>query len=123
MRCVLDSNVGVKWLLQEDQSDKARRIRDEFVRGQHELLAPDIFTVECAHALTRAQRQGRVTPAEVNAFMADLLTSLPHFHPHEPLLPRASPSPSRSGMASTTASTWPSPSGRAASWSPLMPGS
>jgi len=89
MRRVLDSNVGVKWLLQEDQSDKARRIRDEFVRGQHELLAPDIFTVECAHALTRAQRQGRVTPAEVNAFMADLLTTLPHFHPHEPLLPRA----------------------------------
>jgi hypothetical protein len=38
MRCVLDSNIGVKWLLQEDQSDKARIIRDEFVRGQHELL-------------------------------------------------------------------------------------
>ena len=66
MRCVLDSDIGVEWLLQEDQSDKARIIRDEFVRGQHELLAPDIFTVECAHALTRAQRQGRVTPAEVN---------------------------------------------------------
>ena len=29
MRCVLDSNIGVKWLLQEDQSDKARIIRDE----------------------------------------------------------------------------------------------
>ena len=24
MRCVLDSNVAVKWLLQEDQSDTAR---------------------------------------------------------------------------------------------------
>jgi predicted nucleic acid-binding protein len=74
MRCVLDSNIGVKWLLQEDQSDKARIIRDEFIRGLHEFLAPDIFTVECAHALTRAQRQGRVTSPEVNAFMADLLT-------------------------------------------------
>ena len=89
MRCVLDRNIGVNWLLQEDQSDKARIIRDEFVRGQHELLAPDIFTVECAHTLTRAQRQGRVTPAEVNAFMADLLTTMPHFHHHAPLLPRA----------------------------------
>jgi len=29
------------------------------------------------------------SPAEVIAFMADLLTTLPHFHPHEPLLPRA----------------------------------
>ena len=89
MRCVLDSNVAVKWLLQEDQSDKARLIRAEFVRGLHELLAPDIFTVECAHALTRAQRQGRVTADEVNAFMADLLTTLPDFHPHAALLSRA----------------------------------
>jgi len=71
------SNIGVKWLLQEDQSDKARVVRDAYARGLHELLAPDIFTVECAHAFTRAQRQGRVTTAEVNAFMADLLTTLP----------------------------------------------
>ncbi|MGO9464974.1 MAG: type II toxin-antitoxin system VapC family toxin [Isosphaeraceae bacterium] len=89
MKCALDSNIGVKWLLQEDQSDKARDVRDGYLRGLHELLAPDIFTVECAHAFTRAQRQGRVTTAEVNAFMADLLTTLPQFHPHQLLLPRA----------------------------------
>jgi predicted nucleic acid-binding protein len=89
MMCVLDSNIGVKWLLQEDQSEKARIVRDEYARGLHELLAPDVFTVECAHALTRAQRQARVTTVEVNAFMADLLTTLPQFHPHQPLLPRA----------------------------------
>jgi predicted nucleic acid-binding protein len=89
MRCVLDSNVAVKWLLQEDLSDKARVFRDEFIRGVHELLAPDVFTVECAHALTRAQRQGRVIVAEVYAFMADLLTTLPDFHPHAALLSRA----------------------------------
>lgn len=88
MRYVLDSNVGVKWLLQEDHSDKARALRSEFARGLHEFLAPDIFTIECAHAMTRAQRQGRVTPSEVNAFMADLLTTLPRFHPHQALLPR-----------------------------------
>ncbi len=39
--------------------------------------------------LDESPAQGRVTPAEVNAFMADLLTTLPQFHPHEPLLPRA----------------------------------
>ncbi len=89
MKWVLDSNIGVKWLLQEDQSDKARVVREGYLRGLHELLAPDIFTVECAHAFTRAQRQGRVTKAEVNAFMADLLTTLPQFHRHQPLLPRA----------------------------------
>jgi predicted nucleic acid-binding protein len=57
--CVLDSNIGVKWLLQKHQSDKARVVRDEYARGLHQLLAPDIFTVECAHAFTRAQRQAR----------------------------------------------------------------
>jgi predicted nucleic acid-binding protein len=40
MKWVLDSNIGVKWLLQEDQSDKARVVRDGYSRGLHELLAP-----------------------------------------------------------------------------------
>jgi predicted nucleic acid-binding protein len=64
MKWVLDSNIGVKWELRDDQSDKARTVRDGYSRGLHELLAPDVFTVECAHAFTRAQRQGRVTTAE-----------------------------------------------------------
>jgi predicted nucleic acid-binding protein len=89
MRYVLDSNVGVKWVLPEDLSVKALGVRDEFVQGLHELLAPDVFLVEAAHALTRAQRQGKVTPAEVNSFMGDLLTTLPQLHAHRPLLARA----------------------------------
>jgi predicted nucleic acid-binding protein len=76
MRYVLDSNGAVKWVLEENLSDKARRIRDEFAQGVHELLAPDVFLAEVAHALTRAQRQGRITPLEVDLFMADLLTTL-----------------------------------------------
>jgi predicted nucleic acid-binding protein len=63
MRCVLDSNIGVKWLLQEEQSDKARIVRNEYSRGLHKLLAPDVFTVECAHALMRAaQVCRRISP-------------------------------------------------------------
>ncbi len=89
MRYVLDSNVGIKWLLVEEQSDRARVVRDEFIRGVHELLAPDVFLVEAAHAFTRAQRQGRITDAEARLFIGDLLTALPHLHPFPPLLPRA----------------------------------
>jgi predicted nucleic acid-binding protein len=89
MKYVLDSNVAVKWLIDEDLSDKARVLRDEFIRGLHELLAPDVFLVEAAHALTRAQRQGRVTDREVGLFFDDLLTSLPQFHAYRPLLARA----------------------------------
>src|SRR5450432_2480647 len=89
MRYVLDSNIGVKWILTDDLSKKARAFRDEFIQGLHEGLAPDVFLVEAAHALTRAQRQGRVTPTEVNSFMGDLLTTLPQPHPYPPLLARA----------------------------------
>jgi predicted nucleic acid-binding protein len=89
MRYVLDSNVAMKWVLEENLSDKASRIRDKFARGVHELLAPDDFLAEVAHALTRAQRQGRITPLEVDLFMADLLTTPPRFHSYVPLLSRA----------------------------------
>jgi predicted nucleic acid-binding protein len=88
MKYVLDSNVGVKWVLAEDLLVKARLVRDEFVQGVHELLAPDVFLVEAAYALTRAHRQGKVTPAEVNSFMGDLLTTLPQLHPYPALLAR-----------------------------------
>ena len=55
----------------------------------HDLIAPDLFLVEAAHALTRAQRQRRLTGGEVDHVMADLLTSLPQFLPYPPLLARA----------------------------------
>ena len=62
MRCVLDSNIGVKWLLQEDQSDKARIIRDE-LSAVRTSSSPQIFSRwNAPDALTRAQRQERVTP-------------------------------------------------------------
>lgn len=89
MKYVLDSNLGVKWVLDEDLSEKARSVRDEFLRGLHELLAPDVFMVEAAHALTRAQRQGRITPGEVDDLITDLMATPPDFHPHTPLLSRA----------------------------------
>src|SRR6185437_10582658 len=89
MKSILDSNIGVKWVLEEELSDKARSLRAEFIQGIHEFLAPDLFLVEAAHALTRAQRQGRITPSEVDSFMGDLLSALPRFHAFPPLLPRA----------------------------------
>jgi predicted nucleic acid-binding protein len=89
MRYVLDSSVALKWFLAEPDSDKALRLRDDARAGVHELLAPDFFPVEVTHAITRAERQGRITPAEGTSFVADLLAELPALHPSVPLLPRA----------------------------------
>jgi hypothetical protein len=49
---VIDSNVAFKWHVQEDGSDLALQVRDEFIKGLHTLLSPDFFPVEIAHSLT-----------------------------------------------------------------------
>jgi predicted nucleic acid-binding protein len=89
VRYVLDSSVALKWFLSEPDSAKALRLRDDARAGTHELLAPDVFPVEITHAITRAERQGRITPAEGASFVADLLAELPDLYPSLPLLPRA----------------------------------
>ena len=57
MKYVLDSNISLKWVLTEADSDKARQLRGEFQNQIHELLAPDVFPVEVAHGLAKAERQ------------------------------------------------------------------
>ena len=86
---VLDSSVAFKWHVREDGSDQALRVRDEFVKGLHALLSPDVFPVEIAHALTRAERQGRITPTDGALHLQDTLAMLPDLYPDLPLLPRA----------------------------------
>jgi predicted nucleic acid-binding protein len=89
MKYVLDSSVGIKWLLRESDSDKAIRVRDEYIAGLHELLSPDVYPVEVAHSITRAERQLRITPAEGTSHFKTMLGIMPVLHGYLPLLPRA----------------------------------
>src|SRR5262245_42766775 len=89
MKRVVDSSVAFKWPVIEALTDKARLLRDDFRNSLVELLAPDIFPVEIAHALTRAERQGRVPMSYAGVFLADVLTTLPNLHSYLPLLARA----------------------------------
>jgi predicted nucleic acid-binding protein len=61
MKYVLDPAVGIKWVMNEVDSAEARRLRDDFRNQIHELIAPDSFPLEAAHALTKAERRGIVT--------------------------------------------------------------
>ena len=58
-------SVGVKWVIIEADTDKARRLRDGFRLGQEELIAPDWFLAEVANVLGKAAARGRMTTAEV----------------------------------------------------------
>jgi len=60
MTYVLDSRVAVKGFLSEPDSTTATRVRVEFDQQVHELIAPDAFPVEIAHALSWAERRGLI---------------------------------------------------------------
>jgi predicted nucleic acid-binding protein len=89
VRYVLDSCVAVKWFLAEPDSPKAVQLLDEYNRQMHDLLAPNVFPVEVAHALTRAERRGLIQPIEGSQYLSDLLAYLPTLHSSLTLLPRA----------------------------------
>ncbi len=89
MKYVLDSSVALKWVLTEPDSPRARSVRDDFRNNLHELLAPDVFPVEVAHALTRAERKGIIKPPDAARLLADILSTPMPLHASWPLLPRA----------------------------------
>src|SRR5215469_9969738 len=89
MKYVLDSSVAFKWVVAEALSDKAQRLRDDYRNQIHELLSPDVFPIEIAHALTRAERQGRLTAPQSGVLLADVLSTAPKLFSSLPFLRRA----------------------------------
>ena len=89
MKYVLDSSVALKVALPEPDSVKAIRLRDDFRAGIHELIAPDVFPVEVAHALTRAERQQRIPPLSAWGLWQKIMADCPALSPASLLTPRA----------------------------------
>lgn len=89
MKYVLDSNVALKWVLAEPDSPRAKQLRAGFLNASHDLLSPDVFQVEIAHALTRAERQGRIAVSQAGILWADVMSTPPRLEASGPLLPRA----------------------------------
>ncbi|WP_254511990.1 type II toxin-antitoxin system VapC family toxin [Anatilimnocola floriformis] len=89
MKFVLDSNIAIKWVLPESDSLRALSLRDDFLKQIHEFIAPDVFPVEVAHALSKAERRGLVPHLESIVRLVDVLAVAPILHPHLPLLSRA----------------------------------
>ena len=89
MRAVLDSCVALKWVLPETGTPIAVRLRNEFRRGIHDLIAPDVFIIEIAHSLTRAERRGIIQPPAAKRRLKNILSYPPVFHPYLSLVARA----------------------------------
>jgi predicted nucleic acid-binding protein len=84
---VLDASVALKFVLNQSDSDQARKLRDEFPASLRDFISPDIFAVECAHALTKGERKGTVV--DPTSLYNDLMLDAPRFFPSIPLMPRA----------------------------------
>src|SRR4051812_30921357 len=89
MKYVLDSSVAFKWVVNESLSITAQKIRADFISTLHELVSPDIFPSELAHALTRAERQLRISVGDAIQLWSDVMTTSPRLLPATALLPRA----------------------------------
>jgi predicted nucleic acid-binding protein len=51
MLLVLDTSVILKWYKDEIYTQSALKIRDEFVRGLHKIIIPDLVLYEMINAL------------------------------------------------------------------------
>ncbi len=89
MKYVLDSCVALKWVLPETDSAKALRLRANFLAGIHDLITPDIFSVEVGHALTKAERRKTLSVGLASIYAAEIFTTIPHLHSYLPLLRKA----------------------------------
>src|SRR5437764_13535018 len=89
MNCVVDSSVAFKWEVAEADRDKALRLRDDYRTGGIDLIAPDVFTAELAHALTRAERQGRIPIGQALTLWSDAMILPPRLVPSTSLTSRA----------------------------------
>ena len=86
---VFDSSAALKWYLPETYADKAKQIRADYRKAILDLIAPDIFPVETLHALTKAERQKRITLGTAYPIWQSMMVDSPVLLPYLPLLDRA----------------------------------
>jgi predicted nucleic acid-binding protein len=89
VKYVIDTSVDIKTYVQEQDSGKAIRLRDDYHQGVHQLVAADIFPTEMCNVLMILERAGRIKPGEADVFFRHCLNEIPPLLPAIPLLPRA----------------------------------
>jgi len=89
MKYVIDASVDIKTYVQEQDSGKAVRLRNEYHQGVHQLIAPDIYPTEMCNVLMVLERSGKIKPGESDLFFWHCLSVLPPLFAAVPLLPRA----------------------------------
>lgn len=89
MKLCLDACVALSMLLPEKDTDSALALREDFRIRIHELIAPDSLPIEIAHALTRAERQGKIDAGSGQVLFDGFLDMCPPLFPYFDSVDRA----------------------------------
>jgi predicted nucleic acid-binding protein len=95
MRYSFDASVALCWVVPRAHSGKALRLRADYQRAVHDLIAPSHFPAEVASALTKSERQGVIPAGQALPLLDDVVNDLPVLYPYAPLLRRATEISSR----------------------------
>ncbi|MSR56291.1 MAG: PIN domain-containing protein [Planctomycetaceae bacterium] len=86
---ILDACVAISMLVEENDTHAARALQADVTNQIHELIAPDSLPIEVAHALTRAERQGKLMVGEGQIAFNEFLATCPKLYPYFDYLDRA----------------------------------
>lgn len=89
VKLVLDISVGIKAIIPEEGSATAKKIRDDFRKGVHDLIAPDLYLAEGGNILTLAVQKGKIPQSDQYLVYLDLLRHAPVMHQSTGYLYRA----------------------------------
>jgi hypothetical protein len=81
MKYVLDASVAMCWVLPRPLTPEALRLREDYRKQIHELIAPSIYRSEIANGLTKAERQKLIQVGEAHGLIVDVFSTPPAFHP------------------------------------------
>jgi len=70
---VIDAGIAVKWFILEPDSDRARRLLENYNQGADDLVAPDLLIPEAANVFWKRAERGDLTPHEAEDNLRDLL--------------------------------------------------
>lgn len=82
---VVDTSLVVKWLIDEEDSDRARVLASGWMSNGVRVAAPHLMLAELANALHRQVVDGHLTPAEASTLIDQVLTDRLELH-HIPQL-------------------------------------
>ena len=76
MTVVVDASFALKWVIQEENTEDALAIWDQWQDGNEEVLAPPIFKSEVTNVLHRQVRRGHLHRSDALAALDSLLSAV-----------------------------------------------